>query len=66
MHEHLQTSHVPYRDHITRGLIHPVAVEWTTVDQLHLAPAPVASCPSSTSVTAKALRNEKSGSGPAD
>ncbi|GGR02320.1 hypothetical protein [Streptomyces netropsis] len=38
LHERLQTSHVPYRDHIARSLIHPVAVEWTTVDRLHLNP----------------------------
>ncbi len=38
LHERLQTSHFPYRDHVARSLIHPVAVEWTTVDRLHLNP----------------------------
>ncbi|WP_399919901.1 phenylacetate--CoA ligase family protein [Streptomyces kanamyceticus] len=38
LHEHLQSSHVPYRDHIGTGLIHPIAVEWTTPDQLRLHP----------------------------
>ncbi|WP_370418862.1 phenylacetate--CoA ligase family protein [Streptomyces sp. QH1-20] len=38
LHERLQSSHPPYRDHIARNLIHPVAVEWTTVDRLQLNP----------------------------
>ncbi|MGH3772144.1 MAG: phenylacetate--CoA ligase family protein [Pseudonocardiaceae bacterium] len=36
--EHMQTSHPDFRDRVSRGLVHPLAVEWVTVDQLLINP----------------------------